>query len=820
MWPVCKKELQQFFSSLTGYIAIIVFLLVNGLVLFVLQNNILDNGYASLENFFSFAPWILLFLVSAITMRSLSEEFKSGTFEILQTNPISSWQIVLGKFLGSLVVAIIALLPTLVYYFTINHLASATGIDSGAAAGSYLGLLLLTSVFVSIGICVSSFTANSVVAFIISLIASVLFYYGFNAISQLPAFNNGADYYIQMIGIDFHYQSISRGVIDTRDIIYFISLVIFFLLITKQNLRRKVSAGKNIGWATGLIVCIAAINFGASKIHSRYDLTEEKRYSLTGTTKDLLKDIKGELAINVFLKGALPAEFKKLSNSTQDFLSVLKETNPSKIRYRFIDPQDEVVPGKTWRDSLQSLGASPINLSVQVKSGEENKIIFPYALVQYNGQNEVVNLFQSSKRNISVAELNNAEAMMEYQFASSINKMIFPEKPLVAYAIGNGEPTGPETFSLQQTIDPESVPKNVNQYFNSEDKSSYKLGLFNLQTQKSIPDTFKVLIIVKPTISFTEDEKLKIDQYIMRGGKILWFIDNLHAEQDSLSFKSQLIAYDRNLNIQDLLFNYGVRINPDLIMDLQCDFLPFAVGGSLSNPQYEFLHWNYYPLFESRNNHIINKNLGLVAGRFVNSIDTVELAGIKKTFLLQSSANSRTISTPALISSNENRNAPEDALFKQHGIPAAVLLEGKFTSFYKSRISRAQMDSLAEFGGYHETDSENNKMIVVADGDIVLNDLSSKIGPLPMGMNLYTLGSQYEYQFANRDFLLNCLEYLTSKNSIIKTRNKEIVLRLLDEKKVDSEKLKWQLINIALPIFLVILAGLVYQQIRRYQFAK
>jgi len=239
MWSICKKELRQFFSSLTGYIAIIVFLLVNGLVLFVFRNNILDNGYATLDNFFSFAPWILLFLVSSITMRSFSDEFKSGTFEILQTRPLTGWQIVSGKFLGSLVVALIALVPTLVYYFTINHLASTTGIDSGAAAGSYLGLLLLTAVFTSIGVCISSFTSNSVVAFIISLVACILFYFGFTAISQLPLFQNGADYYIEMIGIDFHYQSISRGVIDTRDLVYFLSLVIFFLLLTKQNLGKR-----------------------------------------------------------------------------------------------------------------------------------------------------------------------------------------------------------------------------------------------------------------------------------------------------------------------------------------------------------------------------------------------------------------------------------------------------------------------------------------------------------------------------------------------------------------------------------------------------
>jgi ABC-2 type transport system permease protein len=216
---------------------------------------------------------------------------------------------------------------------------------------------------------------------------------------------------------------------------------------------------------------------------------------------------------------------------------------------------------------------------------------------------------------------------------------------------------------------------------------------------------------------------------------------------------------------------------------------------------------------------VINKNIGLVSGRFVNSLDTVEAAGIKKTFLLQSSANSRTITTPALISPNENRNAPEDALFKQKDIPAAVLLEGNFTSFYKNRLSRAQADSLAPLGGFKESSSPDSKMIVVADGDVVLNDVSAQQGPLPLGLNLFTLGSQYEYQFANRDFLLNCLEYLTSKSNIIETRNKEIILRLLDTRKVEEQRIKWQFINIALPILIVVLFGIIYQQLRKRKYA-
>lgn len=239
MWPVCKKELRQFFSSLTGYIAIIVFLLVNGLVLFVFEDNILDFGYATLDRFFQLAPWILLLLIPAITMRSFAEEFKTGTFEILQTRPLSRWQVVGGKYLGSLIVVFIALLPTVVYIFTIQQLSSNQGLDIGATIGSYIGLFFLAAVFTSISICSSSFTNNAVVAFIISLIGCALLYYGFSAISKLPALANGPDYYVEMLGIDFHYRSISRGLIDTRDIVYFLSVIFLFLTITNRNLLKR-----------------------------------------------------------------------------------------------------------------------------------------------------------------------------------------------------------------------------------------------------------------------------------------------------------------------------------------------------------------------------------------------------------------------------------------------------------------------------------------------------------------------------------------------------------------------------------------------------
>lgn len=240
MWPVCKKEFRQFFSSLTGYIAIVVFLLINGLFLFVFpDSNILDFGYATLDRFFELAPWILLFLIPAITMRSFSDEFRAGTFEILRTRPITTWQLVAGKFMGSFLVVLIALLPTILYVATINSLSVQGGIDVGGTVGSYIGLIFLSAVFIAISICCSSFTNNAVVAFILSAFVCFLVYSGFNAISEIPSLESGADYYIDMLGIDFHYRSVSRGVIDSRDIIYFCSVIIFFLLFTNRNIAKR-----------------------------------------------------------------------------------------------------------------------------------------------------------------------------------------------------------------------------------------------------------------------------------------------------------------------------------------------------------------------------------------------------------------------------------------------------------------------------------------------------------------------------------------------------------------------------------------------------
>lgn len=559
-------------------------------------------------------------------------------------------------------------------------------------------------------------------------------------------------------------------------------------------------------WFVITIAALVAINWLASLYHTRIDFTNEKRFTLSAPTKKILQKLDDVVQVDVFLKGDLQSGFKKLANSTDEILGEFKEIAGKNFQYRFISPDDNVDGTNVkWSDSLVSAGLYPINLKSQVKAGEQQQLVYPIALVYYKENVLPIVLFEQKGIDVkksyveAMKDLNSAEALMEYRFADAIFKASQTNKPMIAYATGHGEPEDVRVYDLAENVLTQD----------------YNLQQFDLARLPVIPDTFKLLMLVKPTEKFTDEEKLKIDQFVMRGGKVLMFIDRLNAEMDSLRIKNEVIAYDRGLELNDLLFKYGARINPDLVMDLQCDFLPFDVNG---NGQFEFLHWNYFPLFESKSNHVINKNLGLVSGRFVNSIDTVEAEGIKKTILLSSSVNSKIIATPALISGKENVNEPESEKFKKANVPVAVLLEGKFTSLFKNRASQAMLDSLQKFGAiYMQQSLVENKMIVVADGDIVLNSVS-KNEPLPMGVNPLTVGSQYQYQFANKDFLQNCLDYLLNPSGLSEAKAKDYTLRLLDGKKVTSQKGTWQFINIAVPVIMIILFALLYQFIRRRKY--
>lgn len=554
-----------------------------------------------------------------------------------------------------------------------------------------------------------------------------------------------------------------------------------------------------------LALVFIATTWLISLAHYRLDLTKEKRYSLSNSTKTLLKKLDGKVEVEVFLTGDLSAGFKKLSIASEELLNEFKEYGTTNFQYRFTRPGaglPDSLRFKTY-DSLAQLGIKPFNNQVTSKQGAETteRWIFPAAIVRFNDSLQIpIDLMSGKSGADEETTLNHSEALLEFKIADAINKLTRKAVPVVAYAAGNGEPLNPTVRDLFETM-----------------RTNYRFGIIDVNSGRLDADTIAALMIVKPSKPFTEIEKLKIDQYIMHGGNVIWFIDKLYAEMDSLlRVQTDFIAFDKNLNLDDQLFKYGIRINNDLLQDIKSAKQPLVVGQLGGQPQIERLPFPYYPLVSSPSTNPIAKNLDDVLTIFPSSIDTVKSQGIQKTILLASDTNSRAISSPAMVSLQSVKTEDDLRTFTRSYVPVAVLLEGKFSSLYANRFTEDLKDSLQLFSPYPFTPTaiKAARQIVVSDADLVTNVVTQSQGPLPMGMQ------QYEnYQFANKEFLLNALDYLVNNNGLLETRSKDFTLRLLDKQKITEQKTMWQVINIGVPILLVMLFGWLYQLKRKRDFA-
>ena len=569
---------------------------------------------------------------------------------------------------------------------------------------------------------------------------------------------------------------------------------------------KQLFSGKR-GWIS-VIVVLALINLAASRWHTRLDLTREGRFSLSQPTRQLLSKLDGDIEVDYYLQGNLKSGFRKLSQSVQETLQEFNEYCDGKIRVRIVDPLaglDDSTRSFVL-DSLAREGISPKTQVAQVKKGDEEsqRIVIPGAILQYNGKKIGVDLLKGvqvgSEGQPEEQMYSNAENLLEYKFASAIDKITRTKQPAIGYVVGNGEPVDYRVFDLTRDL-----------------SSNYRLRIVRLDSVQVIPQEYDALVIVKPTTAFTDREKLTLDQYLMHGGQLFWAVDNLYAEMDSLRLDKETVAYDRGLGLEDLFFRYGVRIQPDLVEDIQCAPLNFVVGNSGGKPDMQLLPWPYFPLLNGSTSHPISRNLDPVLSKFTNSLDTnVQAPGISKTILLQTSDNARTVSTPAIITIESIKQANDPKLFNKPRIPVGVLMEGKFRSLFANRIGTATADSLANyykqpFLAEAETPS---RVIVLGDADILMNEVTQR-GPLPMGFN-----KDNEYTFSNRDFMENCVEYMVNPSRILETRNKDFTLRLLDPTKVEDSRSMWQFINIGLPILLVIAGGYIYMLLRKRKFTR
>lgn len=571
-------------------------------------------------------------------------------------------------------------------------------------------------------------------------------------------------------------------------------------------------------WAIVVVIFVGLV-YLSNWLFFRADLTAEKRFTVSTATKKVLNEIDSTVTIQVFLTGDLPADYRKLNQAVQDLLSEFKTIAGSNLLKVSFEKPGESIKDDTAKvffyDSLARLGVV-FEQAATVSSEKEQstqQLIIPSALLTYKNQKPIAIDLRSSKKvfkqyNVLTedpqedveATRNAAEALLEYKFASAIDKLTRKNIPTVAYAVGNGEPIDLKVNDLGESL-----------------RNEYRLAVFDLK--KGYPDAsiIDAMLIVKPTTAFTEEDKLKIDQYLMHGGKIIWFVDKLYAELDSLKRnQANYTAYDRGLDIDDLLFKYGVRINGDLLQDLNCSKIPIVIGQNPDgSPKMQRIPWPYYPFLSSHSDNPITKNLDRVLPLFPSSIDTVKAPGITKTILLSTDSNSRSLTSPAMVSVNSVSSEEDMRSFTKSYIPVAVLLEGKFNSFFNNRVSSNLADSIFRTSGkpYLNKAEKEGKQIVVADADIVTNEVTQTKGPLAMGL----LGME-NYRFANREFFLNSVDYLVSNNNLFETRNKEFVLRLLDKKKLQEHRLEWQIINIGLPIIFVLILGSWFQWRRKKRY--
>lgn len=562
-----------------------------------------------------------------------------------------------------------------------------------------------------------------------------------------------------------------------------------------------------------IISIIFIVNIISSYVFTRIDLTSEKRYTLSKSTKNLLKNVDDIVYFRVFLDGEFPAGFKRLKRETKELLDEFRAYNKN-IEYNFINPSSSD-NAKERNDTYQLLmeqGLNPTDLQVKTKGGMEQQIIFPGALVSYKNNELPVELLDAQFNIPPETALNNSIQNLEFKFATVIKRLIKNVKPRIAFIEGHGELDDQETYDISIALRNDYIVNRIK--IEGNINSLVLRSLSDSVTNKySIRPAFAAIIIASPDSLFSQKDKFIIDQYIMYGGKVLWLIDPVFASMDSIQQQENTVAVEKNLGIQAQLFNYGARINNNLVLDLNALPIPIRTGQIGGQAQIDFFPWYYFPIITATSQHPIVKNLNAIKTQFVSSISTTSVKNIKKTILLSTSDYSKIEAVPAMISLRMLQEEPNVIEYTGPPQAIAVLLEGEFQSDFRNRLPQSIITN-KEIG--FKEKSTPTRMIVVSDGDIIKNQFHIPQGyPLPLGFDQFTRET-----FGNKDFILNAMNYLTDDESLISLRSRETKLRMLDRTKISESRISWQLINLLVPVLLVLIAGILLVWLRKRKYTK
>lgn len=572
-------------------------------------------------------------------------------------------------------------------------------------------------------------------------------------------------------------------------------------MVSQGNVNASVQVRRNLkkqAILQAVLLCgsIVLLNVISSFWFTRLDLTDDKRFTLSSSSRRMMGELKDVVFVKVYLSGDFSPAFSRLSQATREMLDELRTYANGNLEYEFIDPSAS--PDEKERNllyaQLYQKGIKPTTVEERTKEGTTRSYIFPGALITYSNVELSVQLLKSQIGVPPELQLNNSIQNLEFELCNAIRKATNPMRPIVGFLEGQGE------LDTLRVAD-----------FASAIKSSYELRRIRIKGQLDALKDIRCLVVARPDSAFDEKDKFIIDQFVMRGGRIIWLIDPMTANMDSLSNKGEMIALARDLKLDDMLFRYGVRINYDLMQDLMASLIPVVTGMVGNQPKQQLLPWYYFPVMTPSSRHPIVNNLNSIRGQFVSSVDPIDVQGVSHTVLLESSRNTRILPAPVRVSLGIMQFKPDPRQFPLRHVPVAVLLEGEFTSLYKNRIPPTIAESKEI--GFREK-SEKSKMLVVGDGDLVRNDVQ-KGQPLELGYDRYL-----NMTYGNKSFLLNALDYLIDDSGMMLARNKEFRLRMIDPAVLESDTTPLALANVSIPLFLILIFGVIKNIVRRRRFVK
>lgn len=776
-----RKECKEMLSSAAFWVVLVAFGTVSALMHWWFDGafHLLNAGFADLTPYFDLSPWLLAVFVSALGMRSLAEEKRTGTLQLLFSLPQCKLSLVINKLTAVWLMSLLMLLPTFFYLPALFNLSvNPQDFDYGSVLTAYLGLCLLALVFSSFSLLASSLSSNQLLAFFAALGLNLGFYAGGLQLAELVS-NGFLRNFLTEISLQTSSATFGKGVIDTRNLFYLLALTSGAVFLTAMRLSthkiKRKTLGKKYAYFMAIWLVLLIIS---QQLYSRFDMTRDKKFTLSQATLTLLKKIDKPVAVDIFLSGNLPGEYRKLQRETSDLLDEMKTAN-GLIDFQFIDPlEDEDVADEAVQQ-LINFGLQPLRVSRQKKGQVSEQLVFPWAVASIDSE-RVVNIPLLTEKNHPdpVVKMAQSAQELEYHFYVKLSLLFQKNFKKLAVIKGNGE-----------------APDRLLADGLASLRDFYDLAPFTLDSVSRNPketlrqiNYFDAVWIAGPTEAFSEEEKLVLDQYLLNGGKMLLNADKALMSADSLYNNGSTIALPNDLNLDDFLFKYGLRMNQQLVLDKYTSPL-MLVSGSGSNQQYNVLPWLYAPMLLPGKDIALNQGVENVRMEFASPIDTLPNA-VKKTVFLQTSPLSGSTGLPAIINLNETINAFE--YFEGNGkkLNVGVLLEGNFTSAYKNRVLPFNLSD-------YKAEGKPTKLIVIGDSQL-FNSQTEKGAPLPLGFDKWTRN-----RYGNKDLLLNAFNYLTDDLSLISLRSKKLTISYLDLKKLDEESLSYQWWALLMPILVL-----------------